>query len=181
MTRTTATTADNSFVKPAIESTEALTGNKVERVYADGAYYSEGNQHLNAEMLLTGITGTQARYHMELQNDQLYATDTHTGEIIEAEWRPQANKWRIRTEKGWRYITDIMLKSQALRDRLAKIPKEIRNKREATISHFAGCLKGNKSRYRGLLKHRFQAYTRCLWINHVRITNFETQKAFQLA
>jgi hypothetical protein len=59
-----------------------------------------------------------------------------------------------------------------LRKKLAAVPKEkldIRNNVEATIFQLGYYYTGNKSRYRGLIKHRLWALSRCLWINFRRI------------
>ena len=179
-----ATTADNSFVAEAVSDTEQLTGNKVERIYADGAYNSETNRQLGAELILTGIQGKQGRYRLSKQDNCLILTDTQTGEQIHAEWIDKAKKWRIKTEKGYRYFSEEDIQKQEARIKQEMTPPDLLKKRnnvEATIRHFACCLEKNKSRYRGLLKHKFMAWARCSWINFVRIMNFELRMAAKVA
>ena len=179
-----ATTADNSFVEEAVAQTEELTGNSVERIYADGAYNSETNQQLGAELVLTGIQGKQGRYQLRKQGTDLIVTDTETGEEIIAERMDKAKKWRIKTDKGYRYFTEENIEKQAIRLKQENTPPDLLKKRnnvEATIRHFACCLEKNKSRYRGLLKHKFMTWARCSWINLVRIMNFEVRMATKLA
>lgn len=44
-----------------------------------------------------------------------------------------------------------------------------RNNVEATIFQYCFHSRNNKTRYRGLLKHKLYSYARCLWMNHVRL------------
>ncbi len=96
----------------------------------------------------------------------------------------KAKKWRIKTDKGYRYFTEENIEKQAIRLKQENTPPDLLKKRnnvEATIRHFAFCLEKNKSRYRGLLKHKFMTWARCSWINLVRIMNFELRMATKLA
>ena len=70
------------------------------------------------------------------------------------------------------YFEDKDVAVCALRKKIAALPKEklnIRNNVEATIFQLGYHYYGNKSRYRGLKKHRLWAISRCLWINYRRI------------
>ena len=54
-----ATTPDTVFVKPAINSTQAITDTPVQKVYADGAYHSPDNETFcqNIDMVFTEYRG----------------------------------------------------------------------------------------------------------------------------
>ena len=179
-----ATASDNAFVKDAIEQTEAITENKVERIYADGAYHSAENQELGVELVLTGLTGFPARYSIERVDGEVHIVDTQTGEEMEVTRNRNGDKWRIRTENGYQYFTENDIQKQEVRRMAAAVPWELKKKRnnvEATIYHYAQCLEKNKSRYRGLLKLKMQAWAQCSWINLVRIVNFILRQELQLA
>jgi hypothetical protein len=42
---------------------------------------------------------------------------------------------------------------------------------EATIFQYSFHIRNNKTRYRGLIKHKLFAFAKCLWMNLSRITN----------
>ena len=43
---------------------------------------------------------------------------------------------------------------------------------EASIFQLSYYTRKNKTRYRGMIKHKWWAYNRCLWVNLVRIKNW---------
>ena len=59
-----ANTPDTTFVEPAIRATIEVTGQMVEKFYADGAYQSPVNDDCceNIDMVFTGIQGAEPRY-----------------------------------------------------------------------------------------------------------------------
>lgn len=173
-----ATAADNSYVTEAITSTETITGNKVQTLYTDGAYGSEANRAFAEEhemnFITTGVQGKPARFGFELKDDGLLVTDKSTGDIIQAEKRK--DKWRIRVggKVPLRYFSEEYV--QRMIERKRQIPQEELNKRnnvEATIFQYCFHTRNNKTRYRGLAKHRMHSYARCMWINLVRLTIFQ--------
>ena len=84
-------------------------------------------------------------------------------------------KYRIKTEKGYRYFTEKDIEGQELRRQIEQIPRKIaniRNNVEASIYQLAYPLRKDKTKYRGLFKNKIWAVLRCAWVNCVRITNF---------
>ena len=133
----------------------------------------------NIELHLHAIQGAKGRYKLDLlDKDKLSVLDTLTNELIDSQNRTNKEgivKWRIKTEKGYRYFTQKDMDTYLVRKKIAETPIEILQKRnnvEATIFQLAYHYSNAKSRYRGLLKHQMWANIRCLWVNIVRIVNF---------
>lgn len=184
-------TADSTYLEKAITDTQDIVPDKIEKIYADGAYNNPDNQDYcqnnNVDLLLTAMQGPNPRYEVQLdENDTntLKVTDTTTGEITEAQQvktrkNPGQKKWRIITKEGiYRYFDMESVRTSALRQKLRDIPIEertIRNNVEATIFQLGYHYTNDKSRYRGLAKHKLWAYSRTLWINFIRILKYLTQ------
>jgi Transposase domain (DUF772) len=173
---------DTLFVQPAIEATVEVTGQLVEKVFADGAYQSPANDAFceNIDMVYTGIQGSTSVYELEETTDGLIVTDTQTGECIQATLakknkNSKEDRWYIYTEKGKQYFGQKAIRASKLRREMKKRPIEELHKRnnvEATIFQLSFPLRNNKTKYRGLFKQKGWAVCRCLWINLVRIMNF---------
>jgi hypothetical protein len=180
-----ANTQDSEFVAPAIESTIEVTGQKVKKVYADGAYQSPNNDSYceNIDMVFTGIQGPESKYDMEMTPAGLMVTDTQTGQQLEAVLvkklkNSREERWRITTSTGYYYIGQQAIRASHLRRIMKQRSIEElhnRNNVEATIFQLGYHLKNSKSKYRGLVKQKIWAYCRCLWINLTRILNFTKQ------
>jgi hypothetical protein len=184
-------TQDNSYLKPALTNTQEILPNNIEKVYTDGAYNSVENQEYcqnnDISLLLSAIQGATPRYDIALDeqdNNSLNVTDNKTGITTKAQQvktrKDQTlKKWKIKTEEGvYRYFDMESVRAAALRQKLKDIPIEetnIRNNVEATIFQLGYHYSNNKSRYRGLAKHKLWAYSRSLWINFVRIMKYITQ------
>ena len=184
-------TQDNSYLKPALTNTQEILPNNIEKVYTDGAYNSVENQEycLNNDinLLLTAMQGATPRYDITLDeqdNNYLIVTDNKTGQIIQAQQvktrkDPTQKKWKIKTQEGgYRYFDMESVRAATLRHKLKDIPIQetnIRNNVEATIFQLGYHYSNDKSRYRGLAKHKLWAYSRSLWINFVRIMKYVTQ------
>ena len=174
-----ASTSDVDFFQDGIQKTEEVFTDKAEDIHADGAYHSPDNQKFclknNTNLHLHAIQGAKSRFQLELQEDsQLTVLDTQTNELMEV-ISIKGKKWRIKTEKGYRYFTQKEIDTCALRKKIEQTPQEILQKRnnvEATIFQLGYHYSNAKSRYRGLIKHQMWADMRCLWINFVRILNF---------
>ncbi len=180
-----ATASDCNFLQDAVENSQTMTTDTPEKLYADGAYNSFKNQEFckknNINLILTGLQGSKGRYNLipDKQNeDKLTVIDRKTGNIIDAELvksrkDPQEKKWRIKNDNGkWRYFTLENIRTSLLRQKLRDTPKEEldrRNNVEATIFQMGFHYSNNKSRYRGLAKHKLWAYSRALWVNFVRL------------
>jgi Transposase domain (DUF772) len=174
--------ADNGFLEKAItDSQENVLSATIKNVHADGAYHSIDNQTFatkqEIELYLTGIQGKPPRFTLLKTELGLQVTDTHTSEIQIAHITKNES-WRIKTEKGYRYFTQKDVEAAILRKELKEIPpeiKKIRNNVEAAIFQYSYHSRNNKTRYRGLIKHKMFAFARCLWMNLVRITNYEIE------
>ena len=190
-----ANAADNGYVKDSKDATEAVTGNKVDRIHADGAYQSADNRKLaedpenGFEFVANGIQGKPSRYDLNLQEDgTLEVTDKDTAEVMTA-IRTKGGKWKIPVtdrngKKTYRYFDDGAIKRNETRRQMETIPWEERKKRnnvEATIFQYCFHTRNNKTRYRGLIKHTLQAIARCAWINMRRLFLFDVKMALQIA
>ncbi|HAJ99268.1 MAG TPA: transposase [Bacteroidales bacterium] len=180
-----ANTPDKEFVEPAIVATTQVTGQKVEKVYADGAYQSPDNDAFceNIDMVFTGVQGAKSRFDLQITDQGLLVTDTQTSECQIAKL---ATKNKNSKEDRYFIISDhkkIYFGQSAIR--AAMIRKTInqrsikelhkRNNVEATIFQLAYHLRNKKSKYRTLIKQQIWATCRCLWINFVRILNYIKQ------
>jgi hypothetical protein len=189
-------TPDCDFLEPSIEETQKLLDEKIEKVYADGAYNSTGTQDYtsdnNMELILTGIQGQPPRYELtpgEENPDELIVLDTKTQIIITAclaattkidsQTGKPVKKWRIKTDDGkYRYFTIEDVRTSMLRQKLRDVPireKWKRNNVEATIFQLGYNLTNGKTRYRGLAANRLWAYSRATWINFRRILKYVMQ------
>ncbi|MGB3977059.1 MAG: transposase, partial [bacterium] len=175
-----ASAADNDYLKEAITNIrENVSTDTIEKVYADGAYQSPCNRGFadenSIELITSGLQGRQSKYDLQMKEGELVVTHVETGEIIPA--YKTGDKWRIATggRNRYRYFTDGQIATAELRRKLAAVSQEKQNKRnnvEATIFQYCFHTRNNKTRYRGLLKHKLFTFARCLWINHVRLGNY---------
>lgn len=189
-------TPDCDFLEPSIEETRKLLDDKIEKVYADGAYNSTGTQDYanenDIDLILTGIQGQPPRYELtpgEENPDELIVLDTKTQIIITAclaattkidsQTGKPVKKWRVKTDDGkYHYFTIEDVRTSMLRQKLRDVPireKWKRNNVEATIFQFGYNLTNGKTRYRGLAANRLWAYSRATWINFRRILKHEMQ------
>lgn len=177
-------TADTDFLKTDIESTQIIVTDKIEVVHADGAYHSPENQDYckinDIDLCLQAIQGAKGRYELEMneQTQTLQVRDTQTGQDVQSTKiisKDKTEKWRIKTDKGYKYITQKEIDTYQLRKEIGERPKDelqYRNNVEATIFQLGYHYPNAKSRYRGLPKHQMWANMRCLWVNFVRIANY---------
>ena len=181
-----ASAADCDFLQPAIEATQQVVTGKIESVHADGAYHSVDNQDYcqqnNIDLVIGAIQGQPSRYDITLEeNGQVTVTDLTTNtnvEVHEVKTRKEGaeSKWAIKTDDNkYRYFTKKEIDTCLLRKQIAGRPQAELNRRnnvEATIFQLGYHYPNDKSRYRGLIKHKMWANARCLWVNFVRISNF---------
>ncbi|MCL6261742.1 transposase [Aquiflexum sp. TKW24L] len=169
--------ADNGFLEKGVTGAGEVFCDPVEKVHADGAYHSPSNQGFvakkNAELILNAIQGPKGRYDLEMDgNGLLTVKDFKTDITVAALKMKDGKKWRIKTEEHYRYFSDKEISACLLRKKIADIPQEIlniRNNVEATIFQLGYHYTNDKTRYRGIIKHRMWANIRCLWVNFVRI------------
>ena len=176
---------DTSFVQAAIEATIEVTAQKVEKVFADGAYQSPANDEYceKIDMVFTGIQGGKPRYELKMAPAGLIATDTQTGECIQATLvkkfkKSKEDRLKTTTAQGNHYFSQLAIRASQIRRTMKQRPIEELQKRnnvEATIFQLGLFLRNGKAKYRGLLQQQARTLCRCLWINLVRIMNFLKQ------
>ena len=187
------TFSDCHFLQDAVANTERVTNQTITELYADGAYQSPDNREFcqaHDDMnLITGRIQGGCRFILnhKKETDELLITDTQTGKLIQAIFRGDSPKygkrWKMPETYGeksrkYHYFTEKDIARSELRQQIENIPKEERNKRnnvEATMFQCSFHTRNNKTRYRGLLKHRLHAYSRCMWMNLVRLVLFQVK------
>lgn len=190
--------ADNGYLEKGVIQAGEVFCDSTEKVHADGAYHSVSNQEFvsgkNAELILNAIQGPKGRYDLEMdEKGVLTVKDLKTAVTVEALKMKNGEKWRIKTAEHYRYFTAKELTACLLRKKIATYPQEvlnIRNNVEATIFQLGYHYPNDKTRYRGLIRHKMWANIRCLWVNFVRIakhvlkndqeTNSQLQNSFLL-
>lgn len=172
--------SDNDFLQDGVNGVNEIFTHPVENVHTDGAYHSPQNQEFceneKVDLLINAIQGAKGRYDLSLNEaNELTVMDTVTNEIIPTVKIKDQDKWKIKTQSSYRYFTAKEITTSLLRKKIAAIPQEILNTRnnvEATIFQLGFHYPHDKSRYRGLIKHKMWAHIRCLWVNFVRIINY---------
>jgi hypothetical protein len=186
------TASDVEFLPESVEKAEKVFLDKTENIHADGAYHSPDNQAFCTEkeinLYLHAIQGAKGRYQLDLSGkDELTILDTKTRKFLEVTkitGKNNEQKWRIKTDNGYRYFTQKEIDTSKVRKKIEETPVEVLQKRnnvEATIFQLGYHYPNAKSRYRGLIKHQMWVDMRCLWVNFVRILKFidkTAQKAF---
>lgn len=186
------TFADCNFLQDAISNTERATGHLVENVYADGAYQSPENRefarlHMGMQ-LLTGKLQGGCRYLLDREHgtDNLKVTDTETGEVFDAiyvgENKREGKHWRVnllhvKSTHPWRYFNENEVRRSELRRKIESLSPQEQHKRnniEAAMFQYSFHTRNGKTRYRGLFRHRLQAFHRCMWMNLRRLVLFQT-------
>ncbi len=181
-----ASTSDVTFLQEDIEKAQEVFSDKIEAAHADGAYHSPDNQQYCKDneiaLYLHAIQGAKSRYQFNFMvNDRLSIFDTITNEIVDSKEvisKDGSIKWRIKTEKAYRYFTQKDIDAYLIRKQIAETPIEtlqFRNNVEATIFQLGYHYSNAKSRYRGVIKHQMWANIRCLWVNFVRILKYTKQ------
>ena len=137
--------------------------------------------------MANGIQGKPSRFDLELTGeDTLEVTDRQTGEVLTA-IPVKDDKWKVQVEgkdgkKGWRYFgRDQIDKAKVRRESVPFDKRKKRNNVEATIFQYCFHTRNNKTRYRGLFKHKMQAIARCAWVNVRRLLLFDLKMALQRA
>ena len=183
----TAVFADCHFLQEAVENSERVTDSTIEDLYADGAYQSPDNREFaknhNAMQLKTGKMQGGCRWELiPHDEDGLTIREIATGNTYEAvkavTKQGSRKRWRIpwNNKTGWRYFEDKDIKAYQLRKQIESLPLEEQHKRnnvEAAMFQYSFHTRNGKTRYRGLLKHRMHAYSRCMWMNLRRMVIFQ--------
>ena len=183
----TAVFADCHFLQDAVGNSERVTGSTIEDLYADGAYQSPENREFAKNhddmQLKTGKMQGGCRWELiPHDEDGLTVREIATGNTYEAvkavTKQGTRKRWRIPWENktGWRYFEDKDIKAYLLRKQIESLPLEEQHKRnnvEAAMFQYSFHTRNGKTRYRGLLKHRIHAYSRCMWMNLRRMVLFQ--------
>jgi len=176
-------TSDVVYLQDGIEKAQAIVVDKIEEAYTDGGYYNPDNQKYcekeKIEWVMRGIAGPLPYHELSYDGEgNMVVIEIKSGERIEVtkakSQKPGTpQRWGIRDKKNRLiYFLDKDVVLCELRKRLLKIPKErldLRNNVEATIFQVGYHYRADKSRYRGLMKHRIWSINRCLWVNFRRI------------
>ena len=181
-----ASTSDVDFLQYDIEKAQEVFHHKIQAAHADGAYHSPDNQKYcndnQINLYLHAIQGPKGRYQFNFsEKGELSVFDTITNETIDSNEIISKNgdlKWRIKTEKSYRYFTQKDIDAYLIRKQIEQTPIEIlqlRNNVEATIFQLGYHFPNAKSKYRGQIKHQMWANIRCLWVNFVRILKYIKQ------
>ena len=187
--------SDQSYLEKAVENGNEKVTEKAEEVYTDGGYHSPENQEYckkeGIDWTLRGISGKPSKYDLSYNEDgELVVINSETKETVPSKRAktkgPAApERWVIKDgNRAPIYFEDKDVAVCALRKTIAGLPKEkqdIRNNVEATIFQLGYHYRGNKSRYRGLTKHRLWAISRSLWINFRRIAAWIGKKGTEAA
>ena len=183
----TAVFADCHFLQEAVENSERVTKSTVEDLYADGAYQSPENREFakshDGMQLKTGKMQGGCRWELIPHGeDGLTVREIATGNTYEAvkavTKQGTRKRWRIpwNNKTGWRYFEDKDIEAYKLRKQIESLPPEEQRKRnnvEAAMFQYSFHTRNGKTRYRGLLKHRIHAYSRCMWMNLRRMVIFQ--------
>lgn len=183
----TAVFADCNFLQEAVENSERVTESTIEDLYADGAYQSPDNREFaknhNDMQLKTGKMQGGCRWELiPHDGDGLTVREIATGNTYEAvkavTKQGTRKRWRItwNNKTGWRYFEDKDIQAYQLRKQIESLPPEEQHKRnnvEAAMFQYSFHTRNGKTRYRGLLKHRMHAYSRCMWMNLRRMVIFQ--------
>lgn len=173
-----ATAADNDFVPESVERSQEVVGH-IDHLNTDGAYQSKENNQFaeknQTKLILSGIQGKKGKYDFEVTAEgDVKATNTDTGEIFDAEHYKEG-KWKISDNGKIKYFSCAFIMSYFNRLNIESIPQVEKNRRnnvEASIFQLSYFTRNNKTRYRGKFKHQLWAYSRCMWINLIRIKNY---------
>jgi hypothetical protein len=188
-------TSDVEYLQEGLEKAQGVVADKIKEVYTDGAYHSPENQEYckreGIDWVLRGIQGKPSKYDLSFDADgNLVVVNIQSGQKLEAKRAKSRNpqtegsktpeRWVIKDgDNSPIYFEQKDVETCGLRKRLGRIPKErldIRNNVEATIFQVGYHYRGDKSQYRGLMKHSIWAMSRCLWVNFRRIQLWFTRK-----
>ena len=184
-----ACTPDTQLYGPGIRGAKDVTGQTPESLTADGGYQSADTQEYARENgidpVFTGFQGKPGAYDLEFLKGEnaVEATNRSTGREIRAV-PTKGGSWRIDDEidgkKVTRYFTKENVAASMRRKAAEAIPKAkkwLRNNVEAAMFQLTFHTRNNKTRYRGLMKQKIFALSRCLWVNCVRLALFEARMA----
>ena len=182
--------SDIDYFQDGLEKAQAVVVDKIKEAYTDGGYHSPDNQDYcrenKIEWVMRGIGGPVPKYNLSFDEEgNMVVHEIESGERIDVKRVKSRNpetpeRWAIKDDKNrGKCFERKDVETSELRKRLREIPKErqdIRNNVEATIFQVGYHYRADKSRYRGLIKHRLWAISRCLWVNFRRIQLWNIQQ-----
>lgn len=178
-----ANTADSDFTAAAIKQSEQVCSQKVTKGFMDGAFHSHERERglEDVDLVFTGLSGVEPRYILEVDGQDLIATDSLTGVRHHAirckQYKQGRARWSFKDEGKTKSFDEDAVRAAQLRSKLKSRTREElqrRNNVEASIYHLTHRLKGGKVRYRGLFATRVWALCRGVWVNLMRIIKFVT-------
>lgn len=170
-----ATESDADFVEEALAAAERVVG-PLEQATMDGAYQRPSNREQgDVRMVFTGMQGQAGAYRYEQVEGSWWAIHRQSGDrFMMMPYKPERFKFIDATGRRV-YVKAEAIASDAQRQRVEQLTEQERNRRnnvEATIYAMSYPLRKDKTRYRGLLKHRWWARFRAMWVNLRRIAKF---------
>ena len=186
--------ADCDFLQDGVTKAEEVLGQKVTRVYADGAYQSEENREFVSDKEITfvtsGLVGTASKYDLEKNEDgTLKVTDTETtktyiAEQVKSRTAEASPKWKAKIilngEPKILYFTEKQVEICEERKKQKNFSKEEKAKRnnvEASMYMINRNNHNGKTKYRGLIKNRIIINAKVMWINFIRGIKFNPAMA----
>jgi len=141
------TTADNSFLREAVEKSEEVLDQRVETVVTDGAYHSVENDVFEKDredlnLVHTGFQGPPPRFILEESDGKLTATDSQSGivyecsEVKKTKRSTGKKRWSCKADGKRHYFDEDAVASARKRQQLASFSKEelkVRNNVESTM------------------------------------------------
>lgn len=179
-----ASAADNDYYQDAITQAEEITNQKVNNVYADGAYQSESNREFSKQNGITlytcGLQGREGRYdYFQTSDEEVTVTDKNTGETFIATLSRTGKNWVFTdSDNNKHYFTSNAIEICKVRKEIENTPPLLMNNRnnvEAGMFQYSFHSRNGKTRYRGLFKHKLHAYARCMWMNYRRTFIYYTK------
>jgi len=120
-------TSDVDFLQDGIE--------KAKQVFPDNQQYCKGN---GIDLFLHAIQGRKGRYQFNFhENGELSIFDTITSEVIgsiKVTCKNGTIKWRIKTEKTYRYFTQKDVDGYMLRKQMAELPHNLSSSQNSRFS-----------------------------------------------
>lgn len=155
---------------------------RIEEVLSDGGYDSiENRQKMlddeqNPTWSVAKLKGSHRVYQIEKNDEgELEVYDIKSGDRLEILYSEKTQKYVIRSEgKIKRYLTPKQIENHIQRQQIENQANEENHNLRATVEStihqtFHLLKKNNKMVYRGLIKCRWYAVLRALWVNSVRI------------
>ena len=181
-----ARTPDCDFFQCAIQQSEQVSGQQVREVFTDGAFYSPPNKTFitkegrDLQWQLTAMQGQGIRFAFKWidQGKTLKVIELQNGqEHLAYRVKSKKEKYGIIINGQYRYFTRQQIDNYFLRQQIEARAGQSRKRRanvESTIHHVFYPLKGNKTKYRGLLRNKLFVLLRALCVNFRRILKWVT-------